>query len=83
MNYGYENDKISEKAKDLAMARQSLVEELQAIDWYRERIELTKNEELKKILEHNESEEKEHAAMLFQFLLKNDSVQKERYEHHD
>jgi hypothetical protein len=78
---GREN--LSEKTKDLERARQSLVEELQAINWYQERIEATKNEGLKRILEHNRDEEKEHVAMLMEWIRKNDETQNKTFEEHD
>ncbi len=56
---GREN--LTEETKDLERARQSLIEELE--DWYQER-----NQELKKILEHNGDEEKEHVAMLVEWI---------------
>lgn len=71
------------KSKDLAMARQSLVEELQAINWYQERIESTQDESLKKLLQHNMDEEKEHVAMLVEWLRKNDETQNKKFEEHD
>lgn len=40
----------------------SLMEELEAIDWYQQRINATADEELKALLAHNRDEEKEHAA---------------------
>ncbi|MDY6964648.1 MAG: ferritin [Halobacteriota archaeon] len=78
---GREN--LSDETKDLERARQSLVEELEAINWYQERVEVTKNEELKRILSHNRDEEKEHAAMLIEWIRKNDSVQDRMFEEHD
>jgi hypothetical protein len=83
MGFGYENLKISDASKNLEMARQSLVEEIIAINMYRERIELTKDKELKKLLVHNETEEKEHAAMLFQYMMKRDRVQSQKFRKHD
>lgn len=68
------------KSKDLTMARQSLVEELQAINWYQERIESTQDESLKKVLQHNMDEEKEHVAMLIEWLRKNDETQNKKFE---
>lgn len=50
----------------------SLVEELEAIDWYNQRVDVIDDEELKKILIHNRDEEKEHAAMLLGWIRKND-----------
>jgi hypothetical protein len=80
----YENpEKLSEKTKNLERARQSLIEELEAINWYEQRIELTKDESLKKILQHNMDEEKEHAAMLIEWLRKNDPTQDKMFEEHD
>ena len=46
----------------------SLREELEAIDWYDQRIDATTDEQLKTILAHNRDEEKEHAAMLIAWL---------------
>ena len=68
---------------DLKKARQSLIEELEAINWYETRIEETKDEELKKILEHNRDEEKEHVAMLMEWIRKNDEKQNKVFEKHD
>lgn len=75
--------KLGEETKDLERARQSLVEELQAINWYQERIDSSSNEELKKILAHNRDEEKEHAAMLMEWIRKNDPVQDKVFTEHD
>jgi len=58
---------------DLEMAKQSLKEELQAINDYQARIDSAESEELKKILTHNMDEEKEHADMLTEWIRKNDS----------
>ncbi len=68
---------------DLKKARQSLIEELEAINWYEARIEEAKDKELKKILEHNRDEEKEHTAMLLEWIRKNDKVQDKKFEEHD
>jgi hypothetical protein len=78
---GREN--LSEETKNLERARKSLCEELEAINWYQERIEVTKDEELKKILEHNRDEEKEHAAMLMEWIRKNDPEQDKVFKEHD
>lgn len=78
---GREN--LTEETKDLERARQSLVEELEAINWYQERVENTGDEDLKEILEHNRDEEKEHVAMLVEWIRENDQVQDEVFEEHD
>jgi len=68
---------------DLKKARQSLIEELEAINWYETRIESVEDEELRKILEHNKDEEKEHVAMLMEWIRKKDSEQDKKFEEHD
>lgn len=71
---------IHEKREDLSKATlemkraiDSLKEELEAIDWYNQRIDGSSDGELKKILKHNMDEEKEHAAMLIEWIRKKDS----------
>ena len=80
----YENrEKLAQKTLEQERASQSLREELEAIDWYQERIDVTQDEELKHILEHNRDEEKEHAAMLIEWLRKNDPTFDKKFEAHD
>ena len=67
-----DKDKLSDKTLDLKRANDSLREEMEAVDWYRQRAEATKDENLKKVLEHNMNEEKEHAAMLIEWIRQND-----------
>lgn len=55
---------LSKKARDAAQALKSLQEEIEAINFYNQRAETCSNEDLKRIMEHNRDEEKEHAAML-------------------
>lgn len=74
MPYQEDSDKVSEATKDQERGCKSLREELEAIDWYQERIDATQDEELKKILEHNRDEEKEHAAMLIEYLRRKDET---------
>ena len=78
---GREN--LTDETKDLERARQSLIEELEAVNWYQERIEVAKDPELKEILEHNRDEEKEHVAMLIEYLRESDQTQDDMFEHHD
>lgn len=68
---------------DLNMARQSLIEELQAVNDYQTRINSAESEELKKILTHNMDEEKEHTAMLMEWIRKNDPEQDKVFDAHD
>jgi hypothetical protein len=50
------------------------MEELEAVDWYNQRVDACKDKELKAILEHNRDEEKEHAAMVLEWIRRRDSV---------
>lgn len=50
----------------------SLMEELEAMDWYDQRIDATGDAELKEVLAHNRDEETEHAAMSLEWLRRND-----------
>ncbi|MFP3215537.1 MAG: ferritin [Candidatus Micrarchaeota archaeon] len=65
-------ENVDEATRDLNRARQSLVEELQAIMYYDERISASKNKELKSVLMHNRDDEKEHASLLIEWLRRND-----------
>ncbi len=67
----------------LEFARNSLIEELEAINNYQARIDKTKDAKLKKILIHNMNEEKEHAAMLMEWIRKNDKEQDKVFKEHD
>jgi hypothetical protein len=83
MPFFEKEEKLDPKHLDLERARKSLREELEAIDFYQERIDATKDETLKKILAHNMNEEKEHSAMLIEWIRKNDPVQDKMFEEHD
>ena len=50
----------------------SLMEEMEAADWYDQRVKATKNDELREILAHTRDEEKEHAAMVLEWLRRSD-----------
>jgi uncharacterized protein len=63
---------LKPETQDLARAIQSLMEELEAIDWYGQRMDVTQDDELRRILEHNRDEEKEHAAMLLEWIRRRD-----------
>jgi ferritin-like protein len=52
----------------------SVIEELEAVDWYDQRAQATDNEELRAILIHNRDEEKEHASMALEWLRRRDPV---------
>jgi ferritin-like protein len=59
---------LSEKTKDLHRAITSLMEELEAIDWYQQRAEATQDPALRAVLEHNRDEETEHAMMVLEWV---------------
>jgi ferritin-like protein len=61
-------DKLSDEAKELHRAISSLIEELEAVNWYHQRADVTTDEQLKRILIHNRDEEVEHAAMALEWL---------------
>jgi ferritin-like protein len=52
----------------------SIMEELEAVDWYDQRVDATDDPELAAVLAHNRDEEKEHAAMTIEWLRRNDPV---------
>lgn len=63
--------KLSQETKDAHRALVSLQEELEAIDWYRQRADAADNADLRAVLLHNMSEEVEHACMLLEWLRRN------------
>ena len=52
----------------------SIMEELEAVDWYDQRVDAAHDAELRAILAHNRDEEKEHAAMTLEWLRRRDAV---------
>jgi uncharacterized protein len=73
-----ERDILDAQILDRHRAISTLMEELEAIDWYDQRIKASSNAELQSILMHNRDEEKEHASMLLEWLRRND----EGFERH-
>lgn len=59
---------LDDETREITRALRSLIEELEAVDWYNQRVNVTKDEELKEILKHNRDEEVEHAAMALEWL---------------
>lgn len=64
---------LKPETQDMGRAVQSLMEELEAIDWYGQRVDVSHDEELRRILEHNRDEEKEHASMLLEWIRRRDA----------
>jgi hypothetical protein len=65
-------DQLSPQTIDRHRAITSLQEELEAIDWYDQRVNATADGELAEVLAHNRDEEKEHAAMTLEWLRRRD-----------
>ena len=63
---------LSPQTIDMHRAIVSLIEELEAVDWYQQRVDACRDPELKAILAHNRDEEKEHAAMVLEWIRRKD-----------
>lgn len=69
---------LSPATVDRHRAIMSIMEELEAVDWYDQRVEAASDPELSAILAHNRDEEKEHAAMTLEWLRRHDPVLSEK-----
>lgn len=76
-SYHEPTEKLSKKTLELHRAINSLIEELEAINWYQQRVDATEDEGLREILAHNRDEEKEHAAMILEWIRRNDQAMAE------
>ncbi|HMT93018.1 encapsulin-associated ferritin-like protein [uncultured Thiothrix sp.] len=65
-------EELSDATRDMHRAIESLMEEFEAVDWYNQRVDACKDKDLKAILEHNRDEEKEHAAMVLEWIRRKD-----------
>jgi len=73
-NEGYHEpiDELTDETRDMHRAIVSLMEELEAVDWYNQRVDACADDELAEILAHNRDEEKEHAAMVLEWIRRRD-----------
>jgi hypothetical protein len=73
-NEGYHEplETLSAETRDMHRAITSLMEELEAVDWYNQRVDACQDPELRAILQHNRDEEKEHAAMVMEWIRRHD-----------
>ena len=73
-NEGYHEpvEELSAETRDMHRAIISLMEELEAVDWYNQRVDACKDKALAAILAHNRDEEKEHAAMVLEWIRRRD-----------
>jgi len=69
-----ERSVLSKEILDRHRALSTIMEELEAIDWYEQRIAASEDEELRAVLAHNRDEEKEHAAMLLEWVRRHDAA---------
>ncbi|MRG94836.1 encapsulin-associated ferritin-like protein [Polyangium spumosum] len=67
-------DVLSPGAREMHRAIWSLIEELEAIDWYAQRAEVTTDPELEAVLLHNREEEIEHAMMNLEWIRRKDAL---------
>ncbi|MCJ7451168.1 MAG: ferritin-like domain-containing protein [Steroidobacteraceae bacterium] len=65
-------EELSDETRNMHRAIVSLMEELEAVDWYNQRVDACEDEDLKAILRHNRDEEKEHASMLLEWIRRRD-----------
>jgi ferritin-like protein len=65
---------LTDETRDFHRAIESLMEELEAVDWYNQRVDSCKDPKLAKILAHNRDEEIEHAAMVLEWIRRNNKV---------
>jgi len=65
-------DKLTPATMDMHRALVSLMEEFEAVDWYQQRVDAAGDDELRQILAHNRDEEKEHAAMVLEWIRRRD-----------
>ena len=67
-------ERLKPSTRDMHRAIVSLMEELEAVDWYQQRMDATENDELRGILRHNRDEEQEHAAMVLEWIRRRDAT---------
>jgi ferritin-like protein len=72
VGYHESEDALRKETKDNHRALTSMMEELEAADWYDQRVDAATDDELREILAHNRDEEKEHFIMLLEWLRRRD-----------
>ena len=73
VGYHESEDKLREETQDNHRALTSMMEELEAVDWYAQRVDAASDTELKEILDHNRKEEIEHFVMVLEWLRRRDA----------
>jgi ferritin-like protein len=69
--YHEPDGELSDQARNFHRALTSLKEELEAVDWYNQRWDVSKDESLRAVIAHNRDEEIEHACMVLEWLRRN------------
>lgn len=64
-------EQLAQKDRDIHRALTSLKEEIEAVDWYHQRVVCTEDASLRAVLAHNRDEEMEHASMTLEWLRRN------------
>jgi ferritin-like protein len=72
MGFHEAEEHLAPGTRDMHRAIVSLMEELEAVDWYQQRMDATHDGDLRDILRHNRDEEKEHAAMVLEWIRRHD-----------
>jgi ferritin-like protein len=67
-------DRLTPETMDFHRAVVSLIEELEAVDWYNQRVDACTDPELRAILAHNRDEEIEHASMTLEWIRRRNAV---------
>ena len=70
-NYHEPTEELSQEARNFSRALNSLKEEIEAVDWYHQRVVTTDDADLAAIMAHNRDEEIEHACMTLEWLRRN------------
>lgn len=70
-NYHEPMELLDEKTRNISRALNSMKEEIEAVDWYNQRVVASADPELAKIMAHNRDEEIEHACMTLEWLRRN------------
>jgi uncharacterized protein len=73
VGYHESQDKLRPETLDNHRALTSMQEEMEAADWYDQRVDAATDQDLKDILAHNRDEEKEHFAMLLEWYRRRDA----------
>lgn len=73
-SYHEDKSELRQETIERHRAVRSIIEELEAVDWYDQRVDASQDPELKAVLAHNRDEEKEHASMTLEWLRRHDAV---------